>query len=93
LGIWEAKLGAKATKLGYYSLFTASSIDVHVPRVNEENQDYSEPGLVTNGALIMMQLFTANQMVAAFMDLFLLSINTSTHMGHGKSHIQYCDGN
>jgi hypothetical protein len=39
--IWKAKFGAKATKLGYYNLLTASAVDVQVPRLGEKNLNYS----------------------------------------------------
>jgi hypothetical protein len=102
----EAKFGAKATKLGYYTILNGSDADVRVPKLGEEDLNYSEPDLDADGDTAMLLLFNASEMdefakwnLQAFMDL-LLSIVTSGTMGRvafeiimGTKSPEYPNGN
>jgi hypothetical protein len=104
--IWEAKFGAKATKLGYFTILSGSDADVCVPKLNEEGLNYSEPGLDADGDPVVILTFNAAEMeefakwsLQAFMDL-LLSIDTSGPLGRvafdiimGMKSPEYPNGN
>jgi hypothetical protein len=85
--MWEAKLGEKGTKLGWYTLLFGCDDEVCVPSITEENNPYLETQIDPQGNPVQVRIWTRTQMIAftkeniaAFMEL-LLSIDTSTPPG------------
>jgi hypothetical protein len=85
--MWEAKFGAKGTKLGWFILLFGKDDEVHVTSITEENNPYLETQIDAQGNAVQVRIYTRTQMIAftkeniaAFMEL-LLSIDTSTPSG------------